>query len=924
MLYTLAARPSLFVARPEASLDDGNRSVAGLSTGGGSSAVAASSHAGCERFRLTDPLITRVSRRALAAKLDAPDLGAGIPEARWMRAMTFESLVHSERFVSELLTKAVGQLGLSRPEFIRRRSGKISLPTTAAELASAHQHAVDADTATMLTALALPYPDMEATAEATPVKPDFAIVCPRQHDEQTVGSWLIMGDAKDYERVRSRIDDTRLLKGFLQVALGAASAAAWSQRPEGMHVHRSGALAVPRNAFLQPEALVERLDDHLREVRARADERLDVMRRLGPGAPTQEQLPGYVAHVRSEFDPDSCVTCNLFSYCREELRAAGDPESLLIEIGVERLTRPAVIGLVDQASELGRAPAATMAQVKATVDGAPVWSRRRRTDPARLPGSINVVLAKSDAAALGVHGVAVQRIGKRGARAWTTRTFADPQSPQTRRAVMRLIGTEIAAAHAAGDLPVHLVVPDRPTADLLASAADSLAGVELSRLRWEHDVEMGREPLTFDGQPATIPNALDAEERLAVSFLLEEDRARAMRLRSPVVVLRSVLSAHMVPGGPSADSGRLDYLVRWAEAKAPRQAVEHRAVSDAIAESLQTPGARLSNAHSDAIHAALRGPRRDPERYRRLVEDALTYKIDILERALAVLEGREDSQLRAVHRALEADAQEVWGRRLALQASDLVRFSRTYRPWRNAQVEMLDADGVCFAQLAALADHDVADDLAQDPGTRELALATVVSVIPLRLEVASRRIGDGTTIVALHHNEQALVERPTTSVKIQKGSFKFGQLPIGPLVADPRDLALTWEPALAPDVKAGDRLIVADATWFGDGKLFRSGHEIAVARPSLDNQAAPKPSCTSDSYEQSPDEHHWCCRPHAVVEAEWADTLAERRARGELNPDVWPPLVDEDRFDVLADDTDVDPDIETETVPADLTLDDVD
>ena len=128
-----------------------------------------------------------------------------------MRAMTFESLVHSERFVSELLTKAVGQLGLSRPEFIRRRSGKVSLRTTASELASAHQSAVDANTATMLTALALPYPDMEATAEATPVKPDFAIVCPRQHGDQTVGSWLIMGDAKDYERVRSRIDDVRLL-----------------------------------------------------------------------------------------------------------------------------------------------------------------------------------------------------------------------------------------------------------------------------------------------------------------------------------------------------------------------------------------------------------------------------------------------------------------------------------------------------------------------------------------------------------------------------------------------------------------------------------------------------------------------------------------------------------------------------------------
>ena len=80
--------------------------------------------------------------------------------------------------------------------------------------------------------------------------------------------------------------------------------------------------------------------------------------------------------------------------------------------------------------------------------------------------------------------------------------------------------------------------------------------------------------------------------------------------------------------------------------------------------------------------------------------------------------------------------------------------------------------------------------------------------------------------------------------------------------------------------------------------MFKSGHELAVSRPSLDNQAAPKATCTPSSYAQDPDEHQWCCRPHAVAEAEWADELAARRARGELNPEVWPPLVDEDRFDV--------------------------
>jgi hypothetical protein len=236
--------------------------LAGLSTGGGSSAVAASAHAGCARFRGTDPLVTHMSRKALSVNLGFADTGAGIPEARWMRAMTFESLVQSERFVSELLTKTVGQLGLPRPSGVRRRSGHVSVDVTATVLAQAHLQALNADEATMLTALAVPFMALEDHPEATPVKPDFAIVVPRQVDGVVVGSWLVMGDAKDYERVRSRIDDTRMLKGFLQVALGAESAARWTRLPDGMVVHRFGALAVPRNSFLQPEAAVELLEDH--------------------------------------------------------------------------------------------------------------------------------------------------------------------------------------------------------------------------------------------------------------------------------------------------------------------------------------------------------------------------------------------------------------------------------------------------------------------------------------------------------------------------------------------------------------------------------------------------------------------------------------------------------------------------------------
>lgn len=891
--------------------------MGGLQSGGGTSAVAASAHAGCERFRLTDPFITRKTRKALAAQLGHPDTSAGIPEARWMRAVTFESLVHSERFVSELLTKTVGQLDLPRPKAIRRRDCHSTVATTAKELSQAHLKANFSDEATLLTALAVPYLKLEHSAGATAVQPDFAIVCPRQVNGKSGGSWLIMGDAKDYERVRSRIDDRRILKGFLQVALGAESAAAWSKLPKGMQVHPFGALAVPRNAFLQPEAVVELLYDHRLEVRTRAEERLAVKANLGEDAPAEHELAAYVEHLRATFDPRSCVSCNLFAYCRSELRASSDALSLLTEIGVERVVRSGLTGLVDGTGEVGQAPESVIAQVIATVTGLPQWTRRPRIDPCLQQGTVNIVLVKSDAAALGVHGVAVQRVGFDGPGEWVRLVFAEPQSPLTRRALMRVIGRAIQDLLDDGSGPIHIVVPDRPTADLLATAADSMAGVELSRLRWQRDLDCDRTPLTFDGELATIPEALNAEERLAVSFLLEEDRARAMALRTPIVDLRAVLGSHVVPGGPASDAGRLDYLLAWASASEP---LDHRKVSDTVAELVETPGARLSNSASDAIHQARRTAHDDPSLYEALVHAALDYRIEVVEGALAVIEGLGTSRLRDVHRALEGDAQAVWERRLALQASDLVRFSRTYPNWRNSHVDMLTADRKCFDQLTCLADVSVARDRAADPGVRELAHATVVALDPIRLDVKSRRLIDGSRVVALHVNEISLIEQASTTIKIQAGSFKFGNLPVGILVALDGTKTLTWAPKVVPSLVVGDRIVLADTDWFG--KPFQSGHEIAVVRPSLDSKSAPKEDCTLSAYVQDPQSHQWCCKSHSVSEAQWADTIAERRARGELNPEIWPPLVDEERFDVGPDD-DV-PEHRAVPSPDGLTIDDVD
>jgi hypothetical protein len=898
--------------------------------GGGSSAVASSSHAACARFRGTDPLITGVSRRGLAKAVGFADEFGGIPDARWMRARTFERLVRDDRFASEVTTTAVGRLGLERPTGVKIANANVSVDRTAQLLAAAHDRAVQEGAATLIHELAMPFIGFEDDS-ATAVKPDFAIVAPKVAPSE--GSWLIVGDAKDYERVRSRIDDGRMLKGFLQVALGAESAAAWTRLPAGMEVHSHGVLAVPRNAFLQPEAVVEDLFDHREEVRLRVAERVSEAAGLtpDPGSPISE----YVRHLQATFDPESCTTCTLFSFCRQQLRASADPLDLLIEIGVPPTERPQVVGLADGTGTVGVVSPSTAARVLATVTGVGQPTGQRRTDPVGEPGTINVCIAKSDSAALGVYGMATRRVDHSGPGDWHIHVFDDPQSDATRRSIMKVLGAELLAAlkdqrkaDGSDPLPVHLVVPDSSTADVLTSIADTLAGIELSRLRWKHDKAMGRPALTFNGEPATIPRRLTEDERRGVSFLLEEDRARAFTLRSPIVDLRAVLGRHLIAGGPAANSLRLDYLAPWAEAD--DVANRHRELADAIEAEIHTPGARLTNRMSNAIHGALVGekpgqPRpADPARYEALVQEELAYKARTMDAAISALSAIPLSTLRAVHRTIEGDAQQVWRRRLDLHASDLVRFGRTGAWWRNALVEAIDADTSCSEQLLALANPHAAREAALDAGTRHLALARVLTTDPLVIDIDSRRIGDGDRIVLLHVNDEACIEGHGVTMALQKGSFKFTGLSIGPLAAvegEPR--RFTWSPDLVPAVTPGDELVVADFTSFSENKGNR---DLPVKRPKPDTYRAPTPTCTPDSYSQDPSGHQYCCRSHEDAEAEAADALALRRANGELNPQTWPPIIDTDAFEVVAQGAPVGNPDENPTVaaPDNLTADDLD
>lgn len=913
--------------------DRWGRFVVAKAVGGGTSAIAASSHAACPRFRGTDPLITGVSRRALAESLGLHGQFGTITTSRWARAMTFERMVHDAQHASEVATSTIGALELERPAAVIVVDAQVSADRTADLLTAAHERAVTSSVATLIHQLSVPFVGFEEDA-ATEVKPDFAVVAPAQDDPGH--SWLIVGDVKDYERVRSRIDDARLLKGFLQVAVGAESLEAWTLLPAGMRIHSHGVLVVPRNSFLQPEARVELLADHRAEVRMRIDER----RREAAATTYDGEAPikEFVGHLLATFDPTDCRSCTLYAYCRQQLRDSSEPIDLLVEIGIPENERPDLLWVVDGGDSVGAPSRSALARVRATVEGVAQPTGQRRIDPAGAPGTVNVVIAKSDSTTLGVYGIAVQRIDTKGAGPWHVTVFDAPQSDEARRGIARAIGAELVAAMrdrrqaqsptASEPDPVHLVVPDATTADVLTSIADHLAGAELSRLRWETDRTMGRPTLTFNGEPAQVPRQLSELERTGVSFLLEEDRARAFTLRSPVVNLQRALSHQLIPGGPESDSLRLDYLVAWASPDGAG-ASRHRRLGDAIEAQVHTPGALLAPARANDIHEAFVGNRpgeprpAEPDEYHRLVRDELAYKIATVDAAITALVTFPTSRLAKAHRAIEADAQSVWRRRLLLHASDLVRFGRVARWWRNALVETVEADDKCRAQLTVLENPTAAVDMARDAGTREVFAGRVTSVSPLEIEVDSRRVEDGTRLVLLHLNGDPCVEHAGVDVSMLKGSIKITDLSIGPIRATERPRTWAWSPEVVPTVAVGDELIVADFAWFSQNIGNRA---LNVKRPTPDVTSSPKPACSYDSYEQDPDGHKYCCRPHEDIEAEWSNTLADRRARGELNPQTWPPVVDADGFEVTADGVPVgEPTADPVMAPPPfLTVDDVD
>ena len=208
--------------------------------------------------------------------------------------------------------------------------------------------------------------------------------------------------------------------------------------------------------------------------------------------------------------------------------------------------------------------------------------------------------------------------------------------------------------------------------------------------------------------------------------------------------------------------------------------------------------------------------------------------------------------------------------------------------------------------------------------------ATVVEIDPvIVLKVDSRRATAGNRLVLLHINGEACVEEDEISVDVSlKTKFKVGGLSIGPLESfKPKDNAFqsyfVWKPHTPPALAVGDRLILADFSWFA--KKQAGNATLPIDKPKADEVSAPKKTCTATSYDEDPFSHRYCCRSHENSESAWSDTLAERRARGELNPKVWPPVRDLDAFDVVADGTAVGDSFDqpADEVPVDVTIDDL-
>ena len=347
-----------------------------------------------------------------------------------MRAMTFERLVRDKQFASRGRDHdRVGALGLDAPTEVvdrrrarqgrrgprsARRCARPRRRTTARPRCSTGSRSRSSGSRTM---------------SATDVKPDFAVVAPRAVDGADPRSWL---DHRRREGLRARPlahrrrtpaeglppgrPRRRVRRGLVAAAGRHGCAPLRRARGAAQRLPAArGARRGPRTTTARRFGCGRRAPARGDDVRATTSAR--PVRRLRR-APRGDVRPGRVPVLHAVL-----VLPRRAAASDGPDRPAGrdrHPAASGRHVARARRRRPAD----------GRRPAGVDRRAKV----AATRQRRRRSDRAArastrsgLPGTVNVVLAKSDGAALGVYGIAIQRVTATVAATGSVTVFDDPQ-----------------------------------------------------------------------------------------------------------------------------------------------------------------------------------------------------------------------------------------------------------------------------------------------------------------------------------------------------------------------------------------------------------------------------------------------------------------------------------------------------------------
>ena len=328
----------------------------------------------------------------------------------------------------------------------------------------------------------------------------------------------------------------------------------------------------------------------------------------------------------------------------------------------------------------------------------------------------------------------------------------------------------------------------------------------------------------------------DDAARLAVSFLLEEDRARAFDLRQPVV-------------DPAEGAGRRTWSRaghrRRRPSRLPRrlgrgteEGLDHRRCRTRSRTVPRTAGARLSRDASDEIHRAGRPTRGDPSATSDLVTRRSSTASTSCSAPSPSWKGAPTLGLRAgVPRAggrcsggVGTPARAAGLRPRAVLADVPLLAQRTGRhARRRPQVRRPARDAASTSDWPATAARRRRTAPHAGRGRVDRAGAAGGRVATVR-----RRH----PVVLLHRagrrwsRTRGDADDPEDQLQVRPGARSGGSRTTATTTG------LLWSPGVAPTLEVGDRVVLAEAEWLSAS--YKSGHEFAVSRPTIDGLAAPQ------------------------------------------------------------------------------------